>query len=471
MQVSESLSEGLRRELRVTIPAAELGSRLSDRLDQLKNTVRIKGFRPGKVPVAHLRRIYGKAAMAEIVERVVGESTRQAIAERNERVAMQPKIAMTEDESEAVSILEGQADLTFTLAYEVLPAFEVGNFKGLKIERPVAEVADSEVEERLTQLAESTRSYAPADRAAKEGDRVTLDYVGKAEGKVFETSTTSIVLGSGQFIPGFEAQLDGVKAGDAKTVEVTFPEAYPAPNLAGKPASFDVAIKEVAEPGEIRLDDEFATRLGMESIDRLRETVRKQIESEHGRATRQKVKRQMLDQLDAMHAFELPENLVAQEFDNIWRQVTHDIEHHGKSFEAEGTTEEEARKEYRRIAERRVRLGLVLSKIGEGGEVSVSDDELRAALFEQARRYRGQEKQVLEYYQKYPDALQALKAPIFEEKVVDYVLEFAEVTDKPVSKAELFADEEGDEPLPHHHDHDHEHGHDHDHHDHDHHDH
>ena len=455
MQVNESLSEGLKRELRVTIPAAELDSRLSDRLDQLKNTVRIKGFRPGKVPVAHLRRIYGKAAMAEIVERVVGETTQQAIAARNERVAMQPKIAMTEDEGEAVKVLEGHADLTFTLAYEILPSFEVGEFKGLKIERPVAEVGEGEVEERLKQFAETTRSYGAVDRPAKQGDRVTFDYVGKAEGKTFETSSTAIVLGSGQFIPGFEAALEGVTAGEAKTVEVTFPEEYAAKQLAGKPASFDVTVKEVAEAAEVRLDDEFATRLGMESLDRLRDSVKQQIEGQNRAAARQKIKRQMLDQLDALHVFELPENLVGQEFENIWRQVTHDVEHHGKSFEAEGTTEEAARKEYRAIAERRVRLGLVLSKIGEQGGVSVTDDELKAALYDQARRYPGQEKQVLEFYQRNPDALQALRAPIFEEKVVDYVLEFAEVTDKPVSKEELFAEEEGLDDPHHHHEHEH----------------
>jgi trigger factor len=223
-------------------------------------------------------------------------------------------------------------------------------------------------------------------------------------------------------------------------------------------------VKEVAEPGGIELDDEFAKRLGLESIDRLRETVRKQIESEYGQATRQKVKRQLLDQLDTMHAFPLPENLVGQEFENIWRQVMHDVEHHGKSFEEESTTEEDARKEYRGIAERRVRLGLVLSKIGENAEVTVTDEELQAALYDQARRYRGQEKHVFDYYRKNPEALQTLRAPIFEEKVVDYILELADVTDKPISKEELLADEEGDDDHHHHHEHDH----DHDHHEHDH---
>src|SRR6185295_11673832 len=252
--------------------------------------------------------------------------------------------------------------------------------------------------------------------AAQKDDRVSFDYSAKTDGKVFETNSTAIVIGSGQFIPGFEDALIGTKAGEQKIVELTFPQDYPAAHLAGKPASFDVTIKEVSEPGEIVLDDEFAKKVGVESLDKLRETIGKQIESEYGRATRQRVKRQLLDQLDKLHSFPLPENLVSQEFDNIWRQVTHDIEHHGKSFEAEGTSEEEARKEYREIAERRVRLGLVLSKIGETAEVTVGDEELQAALYQQARRYPGQEKQVFDYYRNNPDALQALRAPIFEEK-------------------------------------------------------
>ena len=457
MQVNETLSDGLKRGLTVTVPASELGSRLSARLEELKTRVRIKGFRPGKVPVNHLRRVYGKAAMAEIVETMVGEKTAEALSERGERAAMQPKVAMTEDEGEAMEVLEGRADLTFTLEYEVLPEYDLGDFKGLKIERPTVEVADQVVEERLKQVAESARAYEPVDRAAAEGDRVSFDYVGKTDGEEFETSSTAIVLGSGQFIPGFEDQLAGVKAGEEKVLEVTFPEEYQAEHLAGKPATFDVTVKEVAAPGEITLDDEFAQRLGLESIDKLRDTIRQQVEGEYGQLSRQHVKRQMLDQLDTMHTFPLPENLVEQEFESIWRQVTHDIEHHGKSFEAEGTTEEKARADYRGIAERRVRLGLVLARIGEDAEVSVSEEELQGALYNQARRYRGQEQQVVEYYRDNPDALQALRAPIYEEKVVDYVLEFAEVADKAMSQEELVALGEDDEDAHGHAHHDHDH--------------
>ncbi|MGH6923575.1 MAG: trigger factor [Propylenella sp.] len=459
MQVNETLSEGLKRALTVTIPASELDARLNNRLSELKGQVRIKGFRPGKVPVNHLRRVYGKAAMAEIVERMVGETTRQALSDRGERAATQPKVAMTEDEAEAIEVLEGRADLTFTLEYEVLPDYELGEFRGLKIERPTVEVSDEEVEQRLRQVAESARSYQPVERAAEAGDRVTFDYVGKTGGEAFESNTTAIILGSGQFVPGFEDQLAGAKTGEKKVIEITFPEDYPAKHLAAKPATFDVTVKEIAEPGEIALDDELAKRLGLESIDKLRETVRQQAESEYKHTVRQYVKRQMLDQLDEMHSFALPENLVGQEFENIWKQVMHDVEHHGKTFESEGTTEEQARADYRKIAERRVRLGLVLAKIGEMAEVTVTDEELQGALFAQARRFRGQERKVFDFYKNNPDALQALRAPIFEEKVVDYVLELADVTEKPVSKEEMLAldidEDEGEHEREHDHDHDH----------------
>jgi trigger factor len=465
MQVNETLTEGLRRELQVTIPAAELGARLASRLEEMKDRVRLKGFRPGKVPVAHLRRIYGKAAMAEVVETMVGETSRQALAGRGERVAVQPEIAMTEDEAEAQRILNGEADLVFTMSYEIVPDFEVADYKGLRIERPIAQVGEGEVDERLERFAAGARSYSDAERPAQEGDRVTFSYVGKIDGEPFEGGAdedAQLVLGSRSFIPGFEEGLQGLMAGEEKTIEVRFPDDYPAAHLAGRTAQFDVAVKAVAAPDELRLDDEFAKRLGIESIDRLRETVRRQIESEHGFATRQKMKRQLLDALDERHSFPLPDRLVDQEFENIWRQVTHDVEHHGRSFEDEGTTEEEARKEYRAIAERRVRLGLVLSRIGETANIQVSEEEMQRALAAQLRNYPGREQQVLDYYQKNPGAVQGLRAPIFEEKVVDYILEFADVTDVAVSREELLKELEEEAHHDHDHAHHHDHAHDHD---------
>jgi trigger factor len=454
MQVSETLSDGLKRELKVVVPASELDGRLDVRLQELKSRVRINGFRPGKVPTAHLKKVYGKSAMAEIVETLVADTTRQALSDRGEKAAARPKIDMTEDETEANKILAGEADLVFTMAYEVIPEFEVADFKGIKIEREVADIPEEDIQERLNEIGQSSRSYEPVERAAKEDDRITMSYVGKVDGEAFEGGSdenATLVIGSNRFIPGFEEQLTGVKPGDEKVIEVTFPDDYPAEHLAGKAATFDIVVKEVAEPGEIVFDDAFAERLGLESMEKLRETVTKQIETQFEFASRQKVKRQLLDALDEKHDFPLPESLVEQEFENVWRQVMHDVEHHGKSFEDQGTTEEEARKEYREIAERRVRLGLVLSRIGEEAEVEVTEDELQRALYEQVRGYPGQEQQVMDYYRNNPEAVQALRAPIFEEKTVDYILELSDVTEKKVSKDELLAEEDDDD----HHDHDH----------------
>ena len=459
MQVNETLAEGLKRELTVTVPATELGSRLSEKLDEMKSRIRLNGFRPGKVPVSHLRNLYGKSAMAEVVEVTVSESSRQALNDRGEKAALQPEIAMTEDEAEANEILSGKADLVFTMAYEVLPEFEIADFKGITVERPVIDVADEEVDERLNQIGEANRAYESVSRKAKDGDRITMSYAGQIDGEAFEGGAdqdAQITIGSGQFIPGFEEGLTGTKAGEEKTIEVTFPDEYQAAHLAGKAAKFLVEIKDVAEPGEIAFDDEFAKRLGVESMDTLRETIKGQIESEYGVATRQKVKRQILDAMDEKHSFDLPEKLVSQEFENIWRQIAHDIEQHGKSFEDEGTTEEKARAEYQTIAERRVRLGLVLSRIGEIAEVEVSEEELQRSLYAHVRQFPGQEQQVLDYYRNNPTAIQELRAPIFEDKTIDYIMEFADVTDKSVTKEELLADEDEDEDDDHAgHDHDH----------------
>ena len=445
MQVTEMKAEGLKREIQVVVPASDLEARLQTRLYQAKDQVKLKGFRPGKVPMAHLRKMYGKSFMAEIVQEIVNETPRSVIADRKERSAMQPEIAMTEDAGEADKVLNGQSDFKFTLSYETLPEFELKETSGIKIERPVVEIADEEVEEQVKRIADSARTYEPKDGEAADGDRVTMDFVGKIDGEAFEggsATDSNLVLGSKQFIPGFEDQLVGAKAGEERKVNVIFPEDYGAAHLAGKEAVFDVTVKEVAAPTSQELDDEVAKKLGLESIERLREIVRGQIESQYGQATRQKVKRQLLDQLDESYDFVLPERLVEAEFTNIWNQVESELQRSGKSFEDEGTTEEKAREEYRRLAERRVRLGLVLSEIGAKNNVQVSDEELQRALFEQVRRYPGQEQQVYDYFRKSPDAVASLRAPIYEEKVVDHLLSTVDVTDKTVTKEELMKEDE-----------------------------
>ncbi|HET7717992.1 MAG TPA: trigger factor [Bauldia sp.] len=450
MQVNATVVEGLRREFQVVVPASELDNRLASRLNQLKDEVRIKGFRPGKVPVSHLRRLYGRSAMAEIVQNVINEVARDTLAGRGERAALQPDFKLPEDEGAAEKILNGQADLTYTMTYEVLPKVELGDFSKIAIERPVAEVSDAEVDEEIARLAESARTFSAKNGKAESGDRLTVAYSGKVNGESFPGGTDDnamVRLGTSQFIPGFAEQLEGVSAGDQKTITVVFPEDYGARHLAGKEATFDVTVKEVAAPDPIVIDDELAKRLGLESLDQLRDAIRQQVQTRYGLQTRQKVKRQLLDQLDAMHSFDLPPKMVEQEFDNIWRQIVAEMGQAGRTFESENTTEEAAREEYRKIAERRVRLGLVLSEIGERNKIEVTEPEVQRALTAQLRQFPGREQQLIDYYRANPDAVASLRAPIFEEKVVDYLLELVKVTDKTVTREELMR-EEDDTPAP-----------------------
>ncbi|SOC23845.1 trigger factor [Stappia indica] len=443
MQVTETLAEGLKRELKVVIPASELASRLDTYLDDLKDKVKIKGFRPGKVPAAHLKRLYGRQATAEILNELLNETTRKAVEERNEKPALQPEIDLPDGDAEA--ILSGSADISFKMSYDILPEFELIDFKTVEIERPVVEISDAEIDEQIAQIADNNKPFETKDGAAEDGDRVLMSYLGKLDGTPFDGGADEngqLVLGSKQFIPGFEEQLVGLKAGDEKVIEVSFPEDYPAKHLAGKAVTFDIVVKEVQAPGEVKIDDDFAKGLGLEGLDKLKEIIRGQIESQYGAMTRQKVKRQLLDKLDEVYTFDLPERLVQSEFDGVWRQVEQDMQRSGKSFEDEETTEEEARGEYRKIAERRVRLGLVLSEVGEQNQVKVTDEEVQRALYDKVRQFPGQEKQVFDFYRSNPTALASLQAPIYEEKVVDYILELAKVTDKTVTKDELMAEDE-----------------------------
>jgi len=448
MQVTETLNEGLKREIKVVVPAKDLEAKLSERLENARSRVRINGFRPGKVPTAHLRKVYGKSFMAEVVNEILNETPGSVLSERNEKSATQPEIVMTEDEKEAEQVLEGKADFVFSLNYEVLPKIEVKDVSDIAVTREVVDVTDEEVDEQVKRVASSTCSFETKKGKAEDGDRVTIDYLGKLDGEPFDggaDTDAQLVLGSGQFIPGFEEQLIGVKAGDEKQIKVTFPENYGAEHLAGKEATFDITVKEVAKPGELELNDETAKKLGIETMDRLRQVIREQIESQYGSFTRQKVKRQILDALDGQYQFEAPQKLVDAEFNNIWAQINNDLQEAGRTFEDEETTEEAAREEYRKLAERRVRLGLVLSEIGEKAGIEVTEDELQRALYDQVRRYPGQEQQIYEFFRRTPDAVANLRAPIFEEKVVDHLLSSIKVTDKKVTKEELMAEDEAGE--------------------------
>lgn len=448
MQVSENTTKGLKRELEVVVEASELERRLNRRLEELKAQVRLPGFRPGKVPVAHLRRVHGKAVMADVVKEAVSETSQKALEEREERPATQPEINLAEGSPEIEELMEGKSDLAYTISFEVVPEFEVMDFSKLSLVRQRAPVEDTTVDEAIQRIADQNREYRTKEGRAEKGDRVIIDFVGRIDGEPFEggsATDAALELGSESFVPGFEDQLEGAAAGDRLTVKITFPGEYPVPTLAGRPAEFDVTVKEITEAQEARADDELAKRLGLSSIEEMRANVRDQIEKEDQRVSDEKLKRQVLDAIDEGHRFDLPDVLVDQEFELIWDRVKQEMERTGTSFADEGTTEEAARDDYRRIAERRVRLGLVLGEVGRGNDIEVSDDELTQALMQKVREFPGQEQQVYEFYQKNPLAMAELRGPIFEQKAVDHIVSLAKVEEKTVSRDELYREPDDDE--------------------------
>jgi trigger factor len=451
MQVTETVTEGLKREFQVTVPAADLEARVAGRLAELKDRVQLRGFRPGKVPVTHLRKVYGRSVMAETVETVIRELNAQIVEERGLRLAREPKVTIPNEETEVDRVISGQADLAYTLSFEVLPAITLADFGGIKLERLVADVADAEIDAALNQIAEQNRPYAAKGEGAKveQGDRVVIDFIGRIDGAPFAGGTgndVAVNVGSNQFIPGFEDQLVGIVVGEMRLVKVTFPAAYPTETLAGKAAEFDVTAKAIEAPTAVAVDDEFAKSLGLESLEKLRDAVKARLARDHAAMSRQKLKRKLLDQLDALHKFTPPPTLVEDEFASIWTTIEADLKRQNRTFADEGTTEEKAREEYRAIAERRVRLGLLLAEIGEKNSIKVSDEEISRAIVERARQVPGREQEVWDYYRKNPQAMAGIRAPIYEEKVVDFLLELAKVTDKTVSKDELFK-EDDDEPA------------------------
>ena len=440
MQVTETLNEGLARELNVIVPKTDLAAKLDEKLAGMKDRVKIKGFRDGKVPMSHIKKVYGKQAMAEIVNEIINTRSSEVLKERKEKAAQQPEIIMTEDENEANEILSGNADFEFKIAYEIVPEIIIPDLEKLKIERPITDVSDKEVNEQVEKIAENARTYEEKTSKATDKDRVTIDYLGKLDGKAFDggkDEDAQLILGSNRFIPGFEEQLVGTKAGDEKTIKVTFPAEYQAAELAGKEATFDITVKKIEKPVKLEINDELAKQLGVESADKLREAVKGQIESQNGSFTRAKVKRQILDMLDKQVKMDLPKKMVAAEFENIWSQMVEELERANRTFKDEDTTEAKAKKEYQGLAERRVRLGLLLAQIGESANVEVTEEELQKAIYDQVRQYPGQEQQIFDYFKEHPDAVAGLRAPIYEEKVVEFIMTKATIKDKKVSREEL----------------------------------
>lgn len=447
MQVTEITSEGLKREFAIVVPRGDLDAKVDGKLAEIKDKVQLKGFRPGKVPMAHLKKTYGKSVMGEIVEEAVNEATAAAVSERNLRPAQPPRVEIT---AKADDVVAGKTDLTFNVTVDVMPEFTPVDPATLSLTRLTADVPAADVDLALTRMADQQRTFTSKGEgaASEKGDQLLIDFEGKIDGVPFDGGKAedfNLVLGSGMFIPGFEEQLAGVKAADEKEVTVSFPETYGSPELAGKEAVFSVKVKDVKGADAVEIDDAFAAKMGIENLDKLKELIAQQMKADFDRASRNHIKRHLLDALDKAHDFPLPEGMVEGEFTAIWEAVLKELERENKTFEDEGKTEDELKDEYRKIAERRVRLGLVLAEVGRLNSLDLTQEELGRAVAAEARRYPGQEQQVYEFYQKNPQGLAQLRAPLYEDKVVDFIVAMAKVEDKTVSKEELFKEPEGEE--------------------------
>lgn len=445
MQIVEKSVEGLSRVYGVTVPSALLAEKVEARIAEITPTLNLKGFRPGKVPAGHVRKMFGRSLMSEVVEQTITETTQKVLSDNNLRPAGEPDLR---PEGDIQQVVEGKADLSYEIALEVIPEFEPVDFSGISLKRPVYEPTDKEVDEAVAELAESSKTYEPRKgktTKAKEGDQLLIDFVGRVAGEVFEGGSAedaTLTLGSGQFIPGFEAQLVGSKPEDEVLVKVTFPAEYQAAQLAGKDAEFTVTVKEVRAPKASKIDDELAQRLGIEDLGKLKELLRSNLQSQFSSATRFKLKRALLDILDEKHDFPLPPRMVEAEFSQIWEQVQQDKTAGNLPPEDAGKTDEQLEAEYRKIAQRRVRLGLVLAEIGRVNNVQVTEQELAEAMRAEAMRYGQQAQQIFDFLRQNPSAQAQLRAPIFEEKVVDLIVSKAKVEDEKVSKEELLKEDD-----------------------------
>jgi trigger factor len=445
MQIVEKSGEGLSRVYGVTVPVADLNERLEARIAEITPTLNIKGFRPGKVPPAHVRRLYGRALMSEVVQQTLSETTQKVLDDNKLRPAGDPDL---KPEGDIEAVMEGKADLAYELAVDIMPDFEPVDAGTLSLAKPVYTPTDAEIDEAVADLARQNRTYEPRTGKtvkAKDGDQVLIDFTGRVDGEPFEGGTATdveLVLGSGSFIPGFEDQLVGAKPDSELTVKVTFPADYGAAHLAGKEAEFETKVKEVRGPVDSDADDKLAERLGVESLEKLRELVKANLDEQYAGASRFKLKRALLDQLDEKHDFPLPPKMVEAEFAAIWQQVQQDKTAGQLPEDDAAKTDEQLEKEYRKIAERRVRLGLVLAEIGRANNVTVTEQELNEAIRREAVKYGPQAQQVFNLLRENANAQAQLRAPIFEDKVVDLIVSKAKVEDKPVSKDELLKEDD-----------------------------
>jgi len=441
MQVTETNKTGLKREFSVVIGARELEEKLDHRLTEVGKSLRIPGFRPGKVPTKVLRQRFGQQVMGEVLENAVNDSSSQALQERGLQPAVQPKIEITNFE-------EG-GDLEYKMEVELMPEFEPMDFSQLELERLNVQVPDSEVDEALQNLAAQRKETKPLekDRPAQKGDVLVMDFAGTVDGEALPGMSGEdhhLELGSNRFVEGFEDQLIGIGKGEETEVKITFPDEYVNDKLAGKEAVFQVKVKDILATEPRPVDDELAKSLGEENLDSLKERVREQIEQDYAQYTRSRLKRELLDKLAENHDFPVPDGMVDAEFEAIWPQVEEDMKKGRLDPEDADKDEETLKQEYREIAERRVRLGLLLSEVGRRNNIDVTQEELNRALMQEVQRHPGQEREVLEYFQKNPQAQANLRAPIYEEKVVDFISELAQVKERSVSTDELRAEISGE---------------------------
>jgi trigger factor len=446
MQIVETTNEGLKRAYTLTIAAKDIDAKIDAEVKKVAPQVRMPGFRPGKVPANLVRKMHGEALHADVLNTALRESVNDLIRDRKLRPALQPRVEMAEGYKQG-------KDARLTVEVEVLPEIAAPSLDGLKLEKLTVPVTDAELDEALGKIAEGQKSYkdAPKTKKAATGDQLIIDFTGRVDGTEFEggkAEDAPLVIGAGQFIPGFEEQLAGVKTGDAKTITVTFPEDYPAEHLAGKQAEFDITVKQVKIEGETRVDDDFAKALGLEGLDQLKGLVKGQIEQESAGLSRTQMKRQLLDTLAADHDFEVPPTMVEAEFEQIWQQLAQEAGREDDPAAAMKELEAE-REDYRRIAERRVRLGLLLSEIGQANGVDISQQEMQMLIQQAAQQYRPQDRErFLEYIRSEPMAQAQLRAPLYEDKVVDFLFDKAEVTEREVTREELEAAIEAEEAAP-----------------------
>ena len=440
MEVKELKSKGLKREFSITIGIDDIKEKKIKKLQDIASKAKIDGFRPGKVPTSHIEKLYGQSVMVEVIEEIVSEASQSVLQDRDLRAAVKPEVKLGSDMNE---VIEKNKDLIFTMNCEVLPEIEITDFSKIKLDKPVSKPTEKDIKDALEYLAKQNKSFkeVPEKTKSKDGDQVTIDYIGKIDDIAFAGGTANdanLVLGSKSFIDNFEDQLIGLKKGDKKLVNVKFPDNYQSSELAGKDATFDVEIKKVSKAEDSKVNDDLAKNLGMEDLKTLKKNLEERIQQDFDSAARMKLKDSLLDVLEKKHKFKLPESMVNQEFDQMWNQLQQQLDQQKKELKDLELSEKEIRKNYTEISEKRVCTGLLIAEIGKQNNIQLEDKDINKALQIEMQKYPGQEKEILDYYQKNQDAIRQLTAPVFEDKVIDFILEKVDLKDVKVSREDLF---------------------------------